>query len=336
MPMGRHRLHAKHLPRGVTLEWGSYYYRGADRRRLNLGRDFADAMAKYGQLFREVPLTTFGALCDKYQQSIEFTTRSERTRKDYLRYLVRIRATFCDTAPRAITAPDVLKFRDLVAKKSGVVQANRHLELLKLLLRLAVAWGVIPFNPAREIKKFGKQDGAGPREQYATDDGFAAVYKYARPAVRVAMDIALLTGLRRENLVQLSRRNDTAEGLKVKALKGGKWLLFKWTPELRAAIDRGYALWPRKYPTPIDQPIILAKGRKAFTGDGLWQAFAAARDAAIKAEELAEPFTLHDIRAKSSSDTESLEVASARLGHMSTATTERVYRRKAREVEPLR
>lgn len=99
------------------------------------------------------------------------------------------------------------------------------------------------------MKKCGKADGAGPCDRYATEAGFAAVYVRARPVVRVAMDIALLTGLRRENLVQLSRRNDTAEGLKVKALKGGKWLLFKWTPELRAAIDRGYALWPRKYPT---------------------------------------------------------------------------------------
>ena len=100
--------------------------------------------------------------------------------------------------------------------------------------------------------------------------------------------------------------------------------------------ERHERLWPKKYPTPIDQPIFVAKGRKPFTGDGLWQAFAAAREAAIEAKELAEPFTLHDIRAKSSSDTESLEAASARLGHASTATTERVYRRKPREVEPLR
>jgi integrase len=122
----------------------------------------------------------------------------------------------------------------------------------------------------------------------------------------------------------------------VKANKGGKWLLFTWTPELRAAVDRGYGLWPKKYPTPIDQPILVAKGRKPFTDDGLWQGFAAARDAAIEAKELAEPFTLHEIRAKSSSDTDSLEAASARLGHMSTTTSERVYRRKPAKVEPLR
>ena len=73
------------------------------------------------------------------------------------------------------------------------------------------------------------------------------------------MDLALLTGLRRENLVTLSRKNDTKEGLKVKTLKGSKWLLFTWTPQLRAVVDRGYALWPRKHPTPIDQPILVLR-----------------------------------------------------------------------------
>jgi len=116
------------------------------------------------------------------------------------------------------------------------------------VLRLAVEWGAIPFNPAREVKKYGKADGAGPRDRYATEAEFAAVYEFARPALRVAMNIALLTGLRRENLVTLTRHNITDDGLAVVANKGGKRLLFTWTPELRAAVDAGLALWPKKYP----------------------------------------------------------------------------------------
>lgn len=49
--------------------------------------------------------------------------------------------------PRSITAPDVRKFRDMIAAKSGVVRVNRHLELLKLLLRLATEWGVTSSIP---------------------------------------------------------------------------------------------------------------------------------------------------------------------------------------------
>jgi integrase len=244
---------------------------------------------------------------------------------------VPLRKVFGPVPPRSITPPDVLKFRDAIGKRSGVVQANRHLELLKRLLTLATAWGAIPFNPAREIKKFGKREGAGPRERYVTEGEFAAIYDKARPAVRIAMRLALLTGLRRGDLVALHRSNITDDGLAVRTSKTGRALVFGWTPELRAEVDAGLAMWPRKYPTPIDQPLLLAKGRHAFTGDGLGQAFAAAVTAAGLSG-----VTFHDLRAKSSSDTASLEAASARLGHMSTATTQRSYRRKPAKVEPLR
>jgi quercetin dioxygenase-like cupin family protein len=159
------------------------------------------------------------------------------------------------------------------------VQANRHLELLKRILTLATAWCVIPFNPAREIKKYGKLDGAGPRERYVTEAEFAATYDEARPAVRAAMRLALLTELRRGDLVALTRSNMTDEGLTARTSKTGRPLVFAWTPELRAEIDAGLAMWPRKYPTPINQPVLLSRGRRAFTGDGLSQSFAEAAKA---------------------------------------------------------
>ena len=144
MRMGRRRTKNRHLPAGVSLERGRYYFRSGKAPRLNLGREFGEAMRQYGALFTEQGLATFGAVRDRYLQSPDFARISERSRTDYMRYLVKIREKFGAVPPRRITAPDVLKFRDLIWKKSGMVQANRHLELLKLLLRLATAWGVIP------------------------------------------------------------------------------------------------------------------------------------------------------------------------------------------------
>src|SRR5689334_5174060 len=92
--MGRHKTRDKHLPALVSLEAGTYYFRRGKEPRVNLGRDFADAMRRYGELLGERPFATFGNVCDKYIQSIEFTTRGKRTRTDYLRYLVPIRAVF--------------------------------------------------------------------------------------------------------------------------------------------------------------------------------------------------------------------------------------------------
>jgi integrase len=47
-------------------------------------------------------------------------------------------------------------------------------------------------------------------------------------------------------------------------------------------------------------------------------------------------FTFHDIRAKSASDSASLQEASARLGHTSAAITDRVYMRVPYRVKPLK
>jgi integrase len=49
-----------------------------------------------------------------------------------------------------------------------------------------------------------------------------------------------------------------------------------------------------------------------------------------------ERFTEHDLRAKCASDAATLEHAQALLGHASSSLTDRVYRRKAQYVMPLR
>jgi hypothetical protein len=93
LPMGRRRTHDKHLPRGVTLEWGTYYFRGPDRQRLNLGRDFADAMRRYGELFRETPLTTFGAVLDRCMNEIT-PKKAPRTQTHERGYIGTLRSVF--------------------------------------------------------------------------------------------------------------------------------------------------------------------------------------------------------------------------------------------------
>ena len=48
---------------------------------MNLGRDFADAMHQYGELFRDTPLTTFGAVLDRYMREIT-PKKAPRTQTD--------------------------------------------------------------------------------------------------------------------------------------------------------------------------------------------------------------------------------------------------------------
>jgi integrase len=148
---------------------------------------------------------------------------------------------------------------------------------------------------------------------------------------QIAMDIALLTGLRREDILNLDRDADTEDGLLVLTGKTGKHLLFRWSEELRAAVDRAWAVQPK-----VHRYLICTRGGKRYTGDGFSVIWRRARDRAIEAGELATPFRFNDIRAKSASDDDSADRASRRLGHTSRQTTERFYIRKPKKVEPLR
>jgi hypothetical protein len=72
---------------------------------LNLGRDFAEAMRQYGELFRETPLTTFGAVLDRYMNEIT-PKKAPRTQTDERGYIATLRSVFGDMAPRSITPGD--------------------------------------------------------------------------------------------------------------------------------------------------------------------------------------------------------------------------------------
>ena len=65
----------------------------------------------------------------------------------------------------------------------------------------------------------------------------------------------------------------------------------------------------------------------------MWQRFMAR---VIKETKVEDAFTEHDLRAKVASDASSLEHARSLLAHADSRTTDRIYRRKAEIVEPLK
>ena len=65
----------------------------------------------------------------------------------------------------------------------------------------------------------------------------------------------------------------------------------------------------------------------------MWRGFVAR---VLSETEVKERFTEHDLRAKCASDATTLEHAQQLLAHADKRTTERIYRRKAERVNPLR
>src|SRR4051812_28456465 len=98
--VGRNRLHNRHLPGGMTLERGTYYFRRKPAPRVNLGRDLEVALLWYAR--QAVPgkrCHTIGDVIERYRIEVLPLKRSAATRDDQARQLVRLGAVFGHMRP---------------------------------------------------------------------------------------------------------------------------------------------------------------------------------------------------------------------------------------------
>lgn len=324
-PVGRLRKSNKHLPKYMILEHGGFYYRGpaTEWKRFNLGRTYAEALEKYADFFRERELATMADVLDRYQQLV-IPHKAQRTQLDNNFQLKAIRRVFGKMDPKRIQPVHCYAFRDKLGIKSPT-QANLHLALLKHVFSKAIEWGACPVNPARDVRKLPLQ----PRDRYVEDWEFEVVYNVAPERVKVAMDLAVLTGLRRGDILALQRSQLREDGILVKTSKTKRKLLIEWSDELRSVVGRAKRIKPE-----VRQHLIATRDGKPYTPSGFSTVWQRAMNEAMK-KGLEERFSFNDLRAKSATDDE-LMAGFERLGHSSPAVTQRVYRRKPAKVKPLR
>lgn len=324
MAMGRRRTRDKHLPARVYLRHGAYYLVDHAGKWIRLGATLTDMYAELAKLTAPPTLKTMADLLYRYRVEC-LPAKADKTQRDHGRALDRLTAVFGRMRPQDVRPQDVYAYRDRRAKR-GKTAANRDLEVLKHALSKGVEWGAVSTNTARDVRKFGLPK----RERYVTDAEFAAVYAHASPVLQIAMDLAVLTGLRRGDLLALTRDHLTDDGILIRTGKTGKWLLITWSDELHAVVERAKALSPR-----VRLPLLCTRRGTAITGNGFSSLWRRAIERAMASEAIAEPYRFHDLRAKSASD-DDLPSASARLGHSSQAVTDRHYRRAPAKVRPLR
>lgn len=328
--MGRRRRHDKHLPRRMYLRRGSYYFVTPAGKWEPLGKDLGEALAAYGRkIGGSWSGRTLGDVIDRYRTEVLPLKRSEHTRDDEGAQLNRLKLVFGEMLPDSIEPQHCYRYMDRRRTKAGKpapVSARHEIKLLGHVFAKAIRWGVAAGNPVRSMEK----EPRGKRSRYVTDAEFAAVYGLASERMRIAMDLALLTGLRRGDLLALTWRQVTEAGIEVKTSKTGAGLLFEVTPELRAALDRAKRLVPQVPRTHV----LRTRSGKPYTAEGfsaIWQRLMAKHVAAG-----GERFTFHDLRRKSASDSASVKDAQERLGHADEATTRRFYIAKPVNVRPLR
>jgi integrase len=330
--MARPRTTNKHLPKYVTVIHGSYWWRSPKQKaeRICAVGDEAGMYRWVAEKLGPKPVTptsTLNDCFDRYERDV-IPTLEPRTQKDYRRHLVILRKTFGHMSPGDVKPRHIGQFLDV---SKGRIQRNRVVAVLSAVYTKAVGrWYVADSNPCTKVERNKSQS----RDRNVTDAEFAGMYACCGPKLQVAMDLALLTGQRQGTLLKLKWSQVTPEGVRIqqanKGGKKGKRLLIEMSPALQAVLERARAFLPH---LPREYVLRTRKGRP-FTQNGFracWQ-----RSMAKYVKQGGKRFTFHDLRAKSASDSETIQAAYERLGHTSMAMTRGVYDRGERKVKPLR
>lgn len=313
--------------------WTCYFYRDRDGKDISLGDDLNEARRKWAELeAKSVPAAAkvMKAIFDRYERDI-IPGKADRTQRDNRAELKHLRAVF-DTAPiEAITPSMIAQYRDARTAKT---RANREIALLSHVFNLAREWGLCQqANPCQGVRKNKEK----PRDYYANDRVWQAVYAFACHELRDAMDLAYLTGQRPADV--LCMRRDDVEGgyLQVSQGKTGRRLRIQVEANgepnsLGVLIERISS----GNEGLLSQYLVINRSGQRVSWPMLRNRWDEARRKAAEQADadgdqaLADrirQFQFRDIRPKAASEIKDIGDASLLLGHTKEGITERVYRR---------
>jgi integrase len=340
--MGRPRTKNLHFPKYYKEIHGSIWYcppKKKPERVCYAGEDhlmYAHA-AKSSE--PAGPITFMNDLFDRYAREV-VPTFKPRTQKDYAKTLKVLRKTFGHMRPDEIRPRDVGEFLD---RPKGKIHANKQVAVLSAVFSKAVGkWYCADRNPCTGVERNESKH----RNRYVNDQEYWAFYAIVPERMKIAMELARLTGQRQGDLLTLRWDNVTEDGVLFQQGKTGKRLMVEMSMSLGAVLGRAKTLLPhlpREYVLRTapkkgdkDRSWKDRRGGQPYTSDGfraIWQRY---MRKAIKLGVIKERFTFHDLRAKSVSDAGTLQEAFDRAGHTSMAMTRGVYDRGIRKVKPLK
>ena len=268
-------------------------------------------------------MRTLGDAMDAYRVSKRFTRLAASTRRDYERSIERLRRAFGPVPPGAWQPAMGYAYLE---SQPGAVQANRDLSVLSNVMQTCVRAGIVPRNLVAEVERNREP----PRERYVTDDELAAFLTRCNPKLKAWVGLKMLTGLRQGQMRALEVSDWRDGSLWGPKAKGGRTLVFSG-PGLEEAVAE--VLRTHHGVTSRSTYLFCTRAGTPYSADGfraIWQ-----RAMRKHVENGGVRFTEHDLRAKVASDSESLHVAQARMGHQTPATTSRVYRRGPQVVAVL-
>lgn len=351
------------LPARWSLQHGAYYYSvppGMEhfwdgKKKYHLGKTLPDAYREWANhLERTSDIEFVGDLLDRYA-SETVPEKSISSHSTNLLFIRQLRKEFGNVTLLSIKPWHVYQYIDKRRVKAidpvtgktcgGLTVAQREIEILSHAFTKAVEWGLIDRHP---FKGDIRVSATRPRSRYIEDWEIDECMKLTCQrkkgsvlAIKAYIQLKIMTGMDRSTLLRLTLSDLKEDGIHIQRHKTthstGKRTIYIWTPELRAAVDMA------KETRPALSPFLFCKrnGEGYYNEEtgrpdgwkGMWQRF---MTRLLAETNVTERFTEHDLRAKAASDAETLDQARALLSHADVRTTDRIYRRRAEVVTPIK
>lgn len=313
--MARPRKKDRHLPPCVHFRHSAYYLvRGG--KWIRLASDLGTALAKYAAQWK-LSSGSFGGLVDTALAAHK-AKLSSGSWKQYQSAARKLKHIFAEFLPEQIRPLHVKRLkRDMIGQP---IPFNACLTVLRLVLEYAVDEELIELNPCIGTKPYT----VAPRDRLVTPEEFRAIYAKCDWQLQCLMDLLYLTGQRVNDALAVRYADLRDDGIYFQQGKTGVRLLVRWTPELRAVVERIKAM-PRHL-----KAITLLHSRRGKrldydTASAAWRTACADSGA---------PYTqLRDFRAMSGTATKKQgKNAQKLLGHKTAQTTDTYLRDRDPEV----
>lgn len=281
------------------------------------------------------PAITVNQILDRYLREYVPKKLAPRTQRDYARHIVVLRRWYGERIASELKPRD---FADFLNIDKGKFQRIRQLAVLSSAFTQAVSrWYWIENNVLRNVAR----EKGEPRDRLIRPEEFSGCRALAPLRVKLAMDLALITGQRQgdilnfrwsdivplqEPVTDLHTKETITHELTVYQSKTKKRIGIGITKELDAVLDRCWML-----PNRGEYLLTRTMGGR-YTSEGFrarWQ-FVMRKWMRGGGEN----FHFHDIRALCATRQPTPEHARRLLGHTSIAMTMRVYRRGVERVIP--
>jgi integrase len=222
--------------------WWIEFYLDGKRRRERIGpnkeaaehrlREVLSARAEGRHIKRtREARVNFNDLARRYHEWSRVENKSYFVNKKH--YIDQLTRYFGSKRLADISEWDVQKWKTERAKETGYTEVDRELACLKHMFNMAIdEWRLMSLNPARRVKLFRKTRN---RERFLSQEEISRFLACLPDHQRVIINLGLLTGLRRSNLLNLRwSQIDLTHGLimiQADEAKGNRNLNLPMAPE---------------------------------------------------------------------------------------------------------